>query len=164
MVVSFVLGGTGMLRDAAISLADRSDLLISISRRSHLGYAAAKIEDMRADFADPAGIAAIINRVESAPQLSYGLIWIHSEHHPAARAIIAAMLARKPDAVAQVFGTSSSAQARSPEAFRDEFSPSGAYFTVELGQIGSRWLTEAEISAGALASLYERRDVIVGNL
>lgn len=164
MVFSFVLGGTGMLRGAALSLAARSDHLISISRRTNLGDGAPAIEDMRVDFADPAGIEAIIRRIESADQVTYGLIWIHSEHHPAARAILAAMLARAPRAVVQLFGTSSSARARPAQAFRDEFACSGSYFTVELGKMGSRWLTDAEISAGALAALNEKRHVVVGTL
>jgi hypothetical protein len=164
MGVSFVLGGTGMLRAALMSLADQSGRLVSISRSTRLSQVHPAIEDMQADFARSADINAIISRINAVESVTYGLIWMHSQHHPAARSVIEALLDKRPVAVAQVFGTSTSTQAMAPQSFRDEFGSSGAYVTVELGRMGSRWLTDEEISAGALTALLHKRDVVVGRL
>lgn len=91
------------------------------------------------------------------------LAWIHGEAAPVIQKI--GLLMDKPWRMFQVLGSASDAS-----EIRNRVEPGGncTYRTIQLGykreNDQSRWLTDVEISAGAIEAISENKDVLVGQL
>jgi hypothetical protein len=163
---SLVIGGTGMLSEAALTLGEHSDALSIVARtRKSLDSLGSRLLDSPAVY-NPIQIdyqdSASLEKALRAAIESYGLIdlvvaWIHS-NAPDVPLIVASIAAEKSLAVDffHVLG-SSSADPKSvlnPIELRLREIPALIYHKIILGFViegrDSRWLTNQEISRGVI--------------
>ena len=170
---ALVVGGTGMLAEATRFVAAHSERVTLISRRAvaasmWLGIEASDACD--ADWTDESSFKSAVEQrlAETRPDLA--LLWIHASGHCILPWLLE-KLARGPSLVVHVRGTASG----DPRLGNDEVdcialrSPSLCLVTVVLGSVrlpqgGRRWLTDAEISAGAIEAICTAVNVIVGEI
>lgn len=167
---TLVIGGTGMLREATIALAQRSQLLTAVSHSRNalreLGQALSGSPCERrllsldwhqgADF-----VAALKRHAETAGAPSLAIAWLHD---PALGPVIAnaVSLPGARCAFFQVLGSDAADPARAPDTLHATLAPRGDldYHQVILGFVkaesGSRWLTNSEISAGVIEAVESR--------
>jgi NAD(P)-dependent dehydrogenase (short-subunit alcohol dehydrogenase family) len=169
-----VVGGTGMLRPAVHALADTGRRVVVVARRpdralrgaSSASVSVDAVVPVVADWAEPYHLADQVAAAFDGEPIDAALLWIHSPHHRQVLAELDPLLA--PSAtVVQLWGSARrdpSAQATAPPP---GYGPPRAYRRVVLGYVrdgaGSRWLTDEEISQGALRALDDPAPVqIVG--
>lgn len=164
---SLAVGATGMLAGALKSLAQRSKhttLIAWHASRAASGLPRTTAIDL--DWRDTEAFKAALEPALTAP-LDVALIWMHGSGNIALHWLLDRL--KTQDAlVAQVL----SSTAPDPTAFRDALDREVArcrYRTVRLGAIpltggGSRWLTDEEISAGAILAIDTATDVTVGTI
>lgn len=162
---SLAVGATGMLTGALKSLAQRSKHTFAVAR--HASRAAVGLPRTTAidiDWRDTAAFKAVLEPVLNAP-LDVALIWMHGSGSAALHWLLDRL--KTHDAlVVHVL----SSMAPDPASFRDALDREKArcrYRTVRLGAInlsegGTRWLTDEEISSGAIEAIDTGRDVTVG--
>lgn len=153
---SLVIGGTGMLATATRWLAARSDETVLVARHATAFDAArARLWPLDLDWDDPDFSHAVTRAISVAP-IGNALLWLHNPraivetlrpHLAAARTVLVmGGMDGRPAAPAWTQGL----------------------LTVRLGSQsipgGRRWLTDAEISAGAIAALETGKSQIVGEL
>jgi molybdopterin-guanine dinucleotide biosynthesis protein A len=137
-----VVGGTGMLAGATRALADRGHAVTSVARRP--GQLGVGIVPVTLDYRDGERLAsALAYAVEERGPLELAVCWIHTDA-PAVPRLVSAALAPGGRLV-QVFGTRVWPLERVPIHV--------AYRQVLLGEMGGRWLTHDEISAGVLSAV-----------
>lgn len=150
-----MIGGTGMLAAATRWLAERSAAVVLVARRaSAFGLAGAVPVD--ADWAAADFRGRVEAALDTVPPVGRALLWLHE---PAP--VLAWLRPRLTGArTVLVLGSLDGA----PEVP----SVAGAIATVRLGSIAAadrrRWLTDAEIAAGAVAALSDGKSRIVGEL
>jgi hypothetical protein len=166
---TLVIGGTGMLREATIALARRSQLLTAASHSRNalrdLGQALAGTPCERRlislDWNQPEEFLASLKRhVEASGTPRLAVAWLHDPQlgTAVANAITGQGL---PCDFFQVFGIDAADPAR-PPAVEPEggMNTSVHYHQIILGfektADGSRWLTHEEISAGVLEGIAQR--------
>jgi hypothetical protein len=167
---TLVIGGTGMLLEATIELAQRSSLLTAVSHSRNalreLGQALSGAPCERrllsldwhqgADF-----VAALKRHAQSAGAPSLAVAWLHD---PSMGPTIANAISPPGSRCAffQVLGSDAADPDRPPDQLYATLAPGGDldYHQVilgfEKGNNGSRWLTHAEISAGVLEAVRNR--------
>jgi hypothetical protein len=164
---TLVIGGTGMLREATIALAQRSTLLTAVSHsRSalrELGQALSGTPCERRllslDWQNAAEFISTLKRhIEASGAPSLVVAWLHD---PALGPVVAnaiSLLDSRCDFF-QVLGIHAADPARAPNDLYASLAPRGelGYHQVILGftktESGSRWLTHSEISAGVLEAI-----------
>lgn len=163
---SLVIGGTGMLSEAALTLGEHSDALSIIARtRKSLDFLGTRLLDSPAVY-NPIQIdyqdVALLKKSLRAAIESYGPIdlvvaWIHSNAQDVP--LIVASTAAEKSLVVDFFHVlgSSSAEPQSvpnPMELRLRTIPGLKYHKVILGFVreggNSRWLTNQEISRGVI--------------
>ncbi len=166
---ALVVGGTGMLWGASLALAQRGYTVSVVARRQRrleaLVQAAVglpgSIHPIPVDYQDTeALIAALAAAQERFGPVELALIWIHSTAPAAPLAV--ARLVGSPQRPCRYFHILGSAWADPSRPDPDRWAAFTAldnirYREVILGFVheggGSRWLTDAEISAGVLAAV-----------
>lgn len=172
-----IIGGTGMLFDASVALAEQCDTLTSVARSMEslgaldraLAQARCDHHPLRLDWSNvTAFLGAISRHVESIGHPSLVVAWLHQD---SLGPRVATVLSHK-ETPCDFFHIRGSASV-DPTSNTDSLIPppglsrSIHYHQVILGFIagregrGSRWLHDAEISDGVLAAINRRRDIAV---
>jgi hypothetical protein len=176
---TLIIGGTGMLRQASIHLASRSQRLTSVARtRRSLAALDAALpagsgrHDMLAlDWSAPDNFLDEIERhlTQTGPP-DLVLAWIHQDHL-ALRLADRLSQSGHPLRFYHVIGSSGPNPSEIAHGLlaRIEQAPHLYYHQVILGAVktgwGTRWLTNEEISAGVLAAIEtEQTQFVVGTL
>ena len=155
---SLVLGGTGMLAEATNWLAGRSEKIVLASRSAtQFSSNSPKFVALDLDWATPEFRSGITQALKATPTITHALLWLHDPEPTLAwllpllsQAIIVVVLGcldGDPDVLAV----------------------DGSIATVRLGSKadkpnGRRWLTNKEISDGAILALTTRRSQVIGDL
>ncbi len=144
---ALVVGGTGMLREATLTLAQRCTAVSAVARRAaSVADTWPGINPLPLDYHDAAALAQALRRaVGHYGPIQLAVCWIHSSA-PEALQTVAAEL-----------GSAAADPTRLPRPALDELPPTVSYRQVILGfQIEgnrSRWLTHREISQGVLQAI-----------
>ncbi|MEW6046902.1 MAG: short-chain dehydrogenase [Bacillota bacterium] len=164
-----MVGGTGMLRDASLGLAERGYIVSVVARRQTrleaLMRAAAGltgfIHPIALDYRDTEALTASLTAARSRfGPIALAVVWIHGTAPAAPLAV--ARLVGSPERPGRYFHVLGSASADPARPNPERVASFGAldniqYREVILGFVleghGSRWLTDAEISAGVMAAL-----------
>ncbi|MBP1848319.1 hypothetical protein J2046_006610 [Rhizobium petrolearium] len=153
---ALIIGGTGMLRGATLWLIARSRKTVLVSRRAGQFRANGIVHAIDADWNDPRFSAKVRAAIEDGSEIANALLWIHDPEPVLAWLMPLLSKAR----VVLVLGSMDG----SPELIES----AGNVATVRLGGMptasGRRWLTNAEISAGAIEALQTGKSGIVGEL
>ncbi len=153
---ALVVGGSGMLAGACRSLCDQADRVSVLARNDkRIRAIAPEIEPIACDYNDGVALSETLARLEP-PDLV--IAWIHGRAPHARRAL--AQCVRAEGRFIQVLG-SAHADPAHPERLKEmEHAADGLpidYQAVVLGFVveagASRWLTNAEISAGVFAAI-----------
>jgi hypothetical protein len=152
-----VIGGTGMLARATRWLADRSDITVVVARRaSQFARGDERLVPIDADWNHPGFSADLRGHLDNLPSIGRTLAWLHEPE----RMLTQLLPVLSPAWIVLVLG-SLDGRPDVPEA-------SVRVATVRLGSMataaGRRWLTDEEISAGAIAALKDGRSRVVGDL
>ncbi|KXL49219.1 MAG: hypothetical protein FE78DRAFT_86396 [Acidomyces sp. 'richmondensis'] len=147
-----VLGGTGMLLPALRSLLDREYTVIAVARQPERAGQHPRLIKLQADWGDPKNLAAELMAALGDERPSRALLWIHSRYSAAVHTALDALLAT--DAIVVHLCGSSSHDPRNDPVPQPYLAPR-QYCRVVLGFERScssvtRWLTDEEISDGAL--------------
>lgn len=162
---SLAVGATGMLAGALETVAECSDRTIIVARHaSKTAKDLPRTEALDLDWRD-----AAVFETALAPTLDRGvdlaLRWMHGSGDRSLRGLLE-RLKHQSCLVVHVL----SSAAPNPAAFRDALDRDAArcrYRTIRLGAVphpggGTRWLTDDEISQGAIRAIDTAIDVTVG--
>jgi hypothetical protein len=170
---ALIVGGTGMLANATRFVRTRSEHVTLVSRRANKAAAALGVlpsEACSLDWRDTANFAAeLLPRIASLPP-DLSLLWIHGNGHRALLWLLG-QLTTCPVLIVHVLGSASG----DPRTNDPEINvilnnaPRMQYVTVMLGSKslpdgGRRWLTDEEISLGAVEAIQTTRNVVVGEI
>jgi len=166
---TLLVGATGMLREAAVELARHSTHVTSIARTdASLARLDGDLRDagcvhhaVPVDHRDPDRFAAAVSgAIGACGPIDLAVGWFHSTGREAAHALGEILTAQQTDA--RYFRALGSAAGDPTASLEEESRTLRAlggfrYRTVVLGFVvegaGSRWLTDAEISAGVLRAV-----------
>lgn len=153
---SLVIGGTGMLAAATRWLADRSAMTLLVARRASAFVGARDVVPIDADWRSAAFADAVEEAIDLSASMDAALLWLH-EPGP----ILPWLLPKLGSARVVLLLGSMDGRPRVPEG-------AAHLTTVRLGSVrthrGRRWLTDAEISAAAIAALSDGESRTVGDL
>jgi hypothetical protein len=154
---SLVIGGAGMLATATRWLAKRSAKTFLVARRaSRFAAGNATIAPLDADWRAADFPARLTDLLAGAPPIDRALFWLHDPTSILPWLLPLVRNARTVIVLGSLDG--------SPQIPAD----ATGVLTVRLGSkataTGRRWLTNAEISDGAIAALRQGRSQIVGDL
>jgi hypothetical protein len=170
---ALVVGGTGMLANATRFLRARSERMTLAARGAREAAASLLVlpdEACSVDWRDEAAFAAVLSpRLAAAPP-DVALLWMHGSGHNALMWLLE-QLVLQPVLIVHVLGSSSG----DPRGGDPDINAMVSnrlllhYVTVLLGSRAisggrRRWLTDVEISAGAIEAIQTGRDVVVGEL
>lgn len=159
---ALVIGGTGMLRPACLSLVSLGWRVHAIGRTPHDDLAAPGLAVHRADWHDRSHYLGLLAEIRRAIGTGGTVVaWLHSD---AAVSHEDVAMALTPSDYLEVHGSASMVRASQLAA-----EPGTGRRRVVLGEVreGSsrRWLTHAEISRGVVAALLSDRELsVVGQL
>lgn len=156
---ALVVGGTGMLRNASVALADSGQTVSVIARRPEQFGSTKRIIPLGLDYQDEQKLTAALRATikENGP-IELAVCWIHNTA-PTALTTVAKELActGRPFRLFHVQGSRAADPALSAPPKLQEIPHGCLYRQVLLGFIvegsGSRWLTNLEISAGVLHAI-----------
>jgi hypothetical protein len=168
---ALVVGGTGMLADASRFIRARSRRITLVARRAEAaGLTLLSDEACSVDWRNAAVFSAALSPRIAAIPPDLSLLWIHSSGQRALLWLLQQLVTR-PVLIVHVLGSSSG----DPRGGNDDINaivskaPRMHYVTVLLGSKAlpdgrRRWLTNVEISAGAIEAIQNGRDVVVGEI
>jgi len=154
-----VVGGTGMLRPAVGDLLAEGARVLVVARRPERAATGTALDDQLtpvvADWTDPIRWREAVRDALDSQQLHEALLWVHTPHDREIHRSLDELLT--PTAtVVQLWG-SASVDPRLSRAWPEEYQPPREYRSVVLGfadgPAGTRWLTDREVSDGALKAL-----------
>ena len=166
---ALVIGGSGMLREASIDLAQRFDAVSVVgrskSRLESLKNSCARIHPLAVDYTDQEKLCAEIDRaVREHGPVSLAVFWVH-DTAPEVPVEVSRILSRSAKGVVDIYHVLGSAAA-SPENDATELLAlfrgisKIAYHQIILGFVvedgSARWLTNREISAGVTRALLQQ--------
>ncbi len=171
---ALIVGGTGMLRQASVFVAARARRVTLVARGAvqaaaelGLGQESALPLDWRHE---DSFRGALRQRAATLGAIDLALLWLHDDGQQSLEVLLCD-LTQAPALVVHVLGSTDADPAAGSAATRSLAMRHGvlSYVTVVLGSKpgrdgGRRWLTDAEISAGAIAAISTGRDVTVGDL
>jgi hypothetical protein len=155
---SLVIGGTGMLAAATHWLADRSELTLVVARHAtRFAGEGSRFLPLDLDWNAPGFARGVCAAVATNWPIQMALLWLHNPD-----AVLGELVPHLKSArIVLVLGGLDGSPAL-PDA-------KDALVTVRLGSKalrggGRRWLTDKEISDGAIGALSDGRSRIVGEL
>jgi hypothetical protein len=153
---ALVMGGTGMLAAATQWLLARSEKMLLVARHASLFPFSPGLVPITADWKRASFESTVHAALDGSPPVDVALLWLH-EPDP----VLGWLLPMLPGArVVLVLGSIDGRPGVPGEA--------GRVAIVRLGSVGTRngrrWLTHEEISSGAIASLKDGTNRIVGEL
>ncbi|KAK9482801.1 hypothetical protein V1527DRAFT_492420 [Lipomyces starkeyi] len=154
---SLTIGGTGMLASATHWLAARSERTIVVAREaSRFTCGDVRFVPVNADWTRPSFAPLIAEAIAKVGPIRQVLLWLHDPE-----ALIPLLLPLLGTGrVVLVLGSRQSEPMTPPDI--------APFTTVRLGSMkttsGRRWLTDNEISEGAIAALQDGHSRIVGDL
>lgn len=154
---ALVIGGTGMLARATCWLAARSTKTLLVARRaSRFTAGSNSIIAVDADWKDPSFSATIQEAIDRTGPIGQALLWLH-EPEPILPWLLPLLSGAR---VVLVLGSLDGSPTM--PAFATQVA------SVRLGSVatphGRRWLSDEEISGGAIGALQSGRSTIVGEL
>lgn len=164
-----IIGGTGMLKEASIALASTTTTLSSVARTkrslsaldSALGDLKVTRHQLQLDWSNPREFTSSLStHVQRVGVPSLVVAWLHDDDLGIEVARCCSSAATRCDFF-QVRGSSAAAPHAGASSFAQAFEalPGINFHQVILGfkrtPTGSRWLTNAEISAGVLQAVKE---------
>jgi hypothetical protein len=170
---ALIVGGTGMLANATRFIRARSERVTLVARRANAAAAALGILPAEAcplDWSNTTEFAAeLFPRIAAAPP-DLGLLWIHGNGHRTLLWLLDQLMMR-PVMIVHVLGSASGDPRGSNRDINVIVSkaPRMHYVTVVLGSKTlpggrHRWLTDDEISIGAIEAIQTGHDVVVGEI
>ena len=167
---SVAVGATGMLAPALDWIAARSARTVVVARRarrwSPTAGSAGQVVPLDRDWRDGDALCQSLRQVVDPGEVDLVLLWMHASGSKALHGLLD-LFAPHDLSIVHVL----SSAAGDPAAYRDAASRHGTvarYRTVKLGAVrgvsGWRWLSDAEISEGAIQAIREQRDVTVGEI
>jgi len=167
---ALVVGGTGMLADAARFLRDHSKWMTLVSRSAKLrGLSKQPDNTCAVDWHDFAAFSAALGPCMSATPPDVALLWMHSDAWLSLLWLLG-QLATRPVLIVHVVGSSWSRPPGGDHEIGDVVVAAGAkYVNVVLGSKAlpngrRQWLTNSEIGSGAIEAIQTARDVMVGEM
>lgn len=170
---ALIVGGTGMLANATRFIRARSERVTLVARRASAAAAALGISPADAcplDWSNTSAFAAELSpRISAAPP-DLALLWIHDNGHHTLLWLLD-QLKMRTVLIVHVLGSASG----DPRGGDRELNvivtkpPQIHYVTVVLGSKvlpggARRWLTDEEISTGAIEAIRVGRNVVVGEI
>ncbi|MDT0268515.1 hypothetical protein RM844_19705 [Streptomyces sp. DSM 44915] len=156
-----VVGGTGMLRFAVHELLDAGATVLVAGRhpeRAAPGNPSAigRLVPVQADWSEPVQLAAAVARAAGQQSVGTAVLWVHRPYGAGVHRALDGVLA--PDATVVHLWGSAGADPTASRPAPPEYRPPRHYRSVVLGYVdrpdgGTRWLTDREISYGALRAL-----------
>ncbi|CAN5913485.1 hypothetical protein BH23ACT10_BH23ACT10_09740 [soil metagenome] len=144
-----------MLRFAVYDLLAEGARVVLVARRPGLAGTQPGLLAVAADWTDPGGFATTVGSALGDVRPAEALLWVHSPYAARVHAALDPLL--HPHAVVvQLYGSAASDLRSVPVP--TEYGPPRCYRRVVLGYVdepdaGTRWLTDREISDGAVAAL-----------
>jgi hypothetical protein len=170
---ALVVGGTGMLSDATHFLCQRSKQMTLLARNAKAAAPALGVlpEDAcPADWRDEAAFSSALRPRIAAVPPDLALLWVHESGRSSLLWLLQ-QLAMRAILVVHVLGNSSGDPRGGDEEINAIVDKTGSihYVTVVLGSKAvynhrRRWLTNEEISDGAIEAIQTGRDVVVGEI
>jgi hypothetical protein len=170
---SLIIGGTGMLAGATVEMCGRSDRATVVSRHAEAFAAERGLAEncaVTADYRDAESlIAAIEARITRHGAFDAALLWFHGAGEKSLLALLD-VLDREECAVVMVLGSAQGDPRRQSGVLREKLAAAKnlscrrAVLGCKADGNGWRWLTDEEISRGALDALAGEADVMVGEL
>jgi len=154
---SLIMGGTGMLREASRWLIARSDSTLLVARgASRMDHGSETVSALDADWNRPDFEPRVRAALAESSEIHTALLWLH-DPEPILTWLVPLLSA------AQIVVVLGSMDGR-PKQLRHLANMN----FVQLGSVEEggrrRWLTHAEICAGALSAINDKRSVVVGQL
>ena len=159
---AWIAGGTGMLADATIAVAREHDTTTLFSRnpaRFSANISPGSLSRCPVDFRDPAATErALTETLETTGPCTTALLWVHSVGEESLRLIFSRLRESSPQArVVWVMGSAAAdpsldLESRVAEMGASDLDLRVAILGFESSGGRSRWLTDKEISAGAIAA------------
>jgi nucleoside-diphosphate-sugar epimerase len=166
-----VVGGSGMLRPAVHRLLEERSRVVVVARRPERAASGTARDErlipVAADWAKPRQLVDRVVEARGHEPFGEAILWVHSPSGDALHPELHATLV--DDAVVvHLWGSARRDPLRGP-GVRDAYAPPRRYRRVVLGFAdgpgGTRWLTDEEISAGAVRALADPDPVqIVGRV
>lgn len=164
------VGATGMLSQALDWVAARSARTVVVARRasrwSPSAAPAGPVVPLDGDWRDGGALTDALGQAIDPAEVDLLLLWIHASGSQALQGLLD-LFAPRDLLIVHVL----SSAAGDPAAYRDAVSRRGTgarYRTVKLGAVrgavGWRWLSDAEISEGAIQAIRAQQDVTVGEI
>ncbi|MCM3595355.1 short-chain dehydrogenase [Metabacillus idriensis] len=165
-----VVGGTGMLADAAVWLEQHAETVTVIGRKQHRHYKLQtrmkKVNSLIVDYADNGELRKQIKKaIERFGPITLVVSWIHS-YAADALVIISEEVSKSAEKwrLFHIQGSSSHLEKKTVNVM-----PNCLYRSILLGFIleadGSRWLTNKEICEGVIKCVEEdNKDMVIGIL
>lgn len=142
-----------MLAPAVRRLAEAHRVLIVARRPERLGQVPGVVPVV-GDWSDPAALAAGVDAVANEP-IRLAFVWVHSPYRAAMFTALSTVLSEDA-VVVHLLGSAQQDPLRRRPSPPEGYGPPRRYRSVVLGFTGqpgrTRWLTDEEISAGALAA------------
>lgn len=154
---SLIMGGTGMLQEASRWLIARSESTLLVARvAGRMDSGSGTVSVLNADWNRPDFEPRVRAALAEIPEISTALLWLHDPE-----SILTWLVPLLPGAqIVVVLGSTDGRPEQLPHLAHVDF--------VQLGSVEEggrrRWLTHAEISAGAISALNNRKSVVVGQL
>lgn len=156
-----VVGGTGMMRPAVHDLINSGARVILVARRPDKAATATaargRLSPVAANWSEPDRLADAVKETMGGRAIAEALLWIHTPYDEGVHRALDPLLATDATVV-QLWG-SAGADPRRSRPLPDQYTPPRSYRSVVLGFAdtaeGTRWLTNREISDGALRGLHD---------
>lgn len=164
-----MIGATGMLRDAAIWVAARSNRLILVSRQNLSAplFDLHNVQSVIADWREPKAFIQALKSVDGFSGTKLAVLWMHNDGSETKKSILGELSATECFIIS-VEGSAALSEVDRPKPEAEQIGENGRLVKVVLGaketNSGKRWLTWPEISNGVIRAIKAEESQIVGTL
>lgn len=166
-----VVGGTGMLRPAVHDLLHAGARVVLVARRPERAEIGAadleRLVPVAADWTDPERLGDAVRESVDGRPITEALLWMHTPYDEGVHRVLDPLLSAEATVV-QLWG-SAGVDPRHSRPLPEQHGSPRSYRSVVLGfadtSHGTRWLTDREVSDGALRGLRDTTpEQIVGRV